>query len=65
MTFRKAAPRWCWLAAQILAWRPNEFWSATPAELACALRDPAAPDAGLAPTRELMEKLMERDAHGR
>ncbi|MEO0588987.1 MAG: phage tail assembly chaperone [Pseudomonadota bacterium] len=65
MTFRKAAPRWCWLAAQTLAWRPDEFWRATPSELLCSLRDPAGPDGQLAPARELIEKLMERDAHGR
>ena len=65
MTFCEAAPRWCWLAAQTLAWRPDEFWRSTPSELACALRDPAAPDGRLAPKREEIEKLMERDADGR
>lgn len=27
------------LAARLLGWRPDEFWMATPAELAAALRD--------------------------
>ena len=27
------------LAAQVLGWRPDEFWAATPAELAWAMRD--------------------------
>ena len=26
------------LAARLLGWRPNEFWAATPAELASAFR---------------------------
>ena len=27
------------LAAQVLGWRPDEFWAATPAELVRAMRD--------------------------
>ncbi|WP_374410769.1 phage tail assembly chaperone [Novosphingobium colocasiae] len=27
----------CGLAARVLLWRPDEFWNATPAELAAAL----------------------------
>ena len=35
--FGEAAARLCGPAAMLLGWRPNEFWEATPAELAIAL----------------------------
>jgi hypothetical protein len=48
------------LAARTLGWRPGEFWSATPAELAGALAPPGeAPGAPLARTD--LEKMMERE----
>jgi uncharacterized phage protein (TIGR02216 family) len=37
VTFAENARRLCGYAAMLLAWRPDEFWSATPAELACIL----------------------------
>ena len=43
--FGDSAVRCCSLAAQMLGWRPAEFWSATPAELATALR-PYLPSGG-------------------
>ena len=47
--FGEAAAGLCSAAAVLLGWRPNEFWDATPAELALALHapDPVAerPDA--------------------
>ena len=48
-TFAEAAARCGALAAQVLGWRPAEFWSATPAELAMA--------------RDMIAHMMERDAH--
>lgn len=47
------------LAARALGWRPDEFWRATPAELAAIL----APDTGeSAPlSRNDLTRLMERD----
>ena len=43
--FGEAAARLCNAASLLLGWRPDEFWSATPAELALALQPPsAAPD---------------------
>lgn len=37
MTFAQSSLH-CWqAAARLLGWRPAEFWSATPAELACSL----------------------------
>ena len=37
MTFGDAAERLAGAAALLLQWRPDEFWNATPAELATAL----------------------------
>jgi uncharacterized phage protein (TIGR02216 family) len=42
--FGDAAARLCAAASFLLGWRPDEFWSATPAELALALRPPAGSD---------------------
>jgi len=36
--FSDAAARLAGLAGATLGWRPEEFWRATPAELACVLR---------------------------
>ncbi|MFN7157395.1 MAG: phage tail assembly chaperone [Erythrobacter cryptus] len=64
-TFAAAAQR-CWaLAARWLGWRPDEFWSATPAELAMALTQPDDPGAPAPPSRETIARLLERDAHDR
>ncbi|MDB5689315.1 MAG: hypothetical protein JWL91_1191 [Sphingomonas bacterium] len=47
--FADAAERLAGLAAAIAGWRPDEFWRATPAELATILRalggDGGGPDA--------------------
>lgn len=40
MDFGSAAAQLAGAAAQLLGWRPDEFWSATPAELATALMPP-------------------------
>jgi uncharacterized phage protein (TIGR02216 family) len=40
--FGPIALRLAGLAARLLGWRPDEFWSATPAELAAALAPPGA-----------------------
>jgi hypothetical protein len=37
MTFTDSALKLCGQSAVLLGWRPAEFWSATPAELACIL----------------------------
>jgi hypothetical protein len=62
--FGDAAARCCSLAAQMLGWRPAEFWSATPAELAMALRVPQECAASHPPSRETIARMMERDSHG-
>lgn len=49
--FGDAAARLCSAASLILGWRPDEFWGATPAELALALQAPTysakGPDAAV------------------
>ena len=37
MTFGQRAAELAGLASSVLGWRPDDFWSATPAELATAL----------------------------
>ena len=61
-TFGNAAIRWCALSARLLGWRPAEFWGATPAELAMALAAPENADFPNPPDREMIARMMERDA---
>ncbi|MDT8280591.1 MAG: phage tail assembly chaperone [Erythrobacter sp.] len=63
--FSDAAVRWCNFSARLLGWRPDEFWNATPAELMMALADPADPACPSPPSREMIARMMERDAHER
>jgi len=62
-TFADAAARWCGLSARLLGWRPTEFWNVTPAELVMALAQPASPATPSPPSREMIARMMERDAH--
>lgn len=58
MTFGESAVR-CWsLAAQVLGWRPVEFWSSTPAEVAASLRSLETAIEPVAP--ELLTELLQR-----
>lgn len=62
-TFAEGARRLAGLVSRVLGWRPGEFWSATPAELAAILAP--TDDAGGEPlSRAEMTTLMERDRHG-
>ena len=45
------------VAAMLLGWRPDEFWNATPAELALALQTVAPVDV---PDRETFDALRRR-----
>ena len=56
--FGDAAARLCSAAAMLLGWRPDEFWNATPEELALALRAPEAPAEAL--DRETIDELRRR-----
>lgn len=55
--FGTSALRLSGLAARLLGWRPDEFWSATPAELAAVLApfDPEARSMGRADLSRMME----------
>lgn len=56
-----AALRLSGLAARLLGWKPDEFWAATPAELAAAL---APPEAEAPLGRAEFNRLMEKDDAG-
>ena len=56
--FGEAAVRLCGAAAQLLGWRPDEFWRATPADLANALGAFAVDAAAL--DRDEIEMLRKR-----
>lgn len=57
MNFGETALRLARLTARALGWRPGEFWSATPAELAAILG--AEPGEGLA--RGDLTRMMEQE----
>lgn len=63
MTFAASAARLAGLAARALGWRPQEFWAATPAELALSLGGEGRADAP--PTRAELFELIERDQNAR
>jgi uncharacterized phage protein (TIGR02216 family) len=57
--FGSGALRLSGVAARLLGWRPEDFWRATPAELAAAL---APFDSSPRPLgREDLNRMMERD----
>jgi hypothetical protein len=57
-SFGEAAARLSGAAAMLLGWRPAEFWEATPAELACVLRE-LSPEAD-APDTATLDELRRR-----
>lgn len=57
--FGPGALRLAGLAARALGWRPDEFWQATPAELAAILLPPTETCEPL--SRHDLNRLMERD----
>lgn len=57
--FAPGAVRLCGVAAQVLLWRPGEFWAATPAELVAALAPLVQPSSPLGRTD--LNRMMERD----
>ena len=62
MTFADSALRLSALAAHLLHWRPDDFWAATPAELAACIGQEAADAAP--PDRAEIAAMIERDRHG-
>jgi uncharacterized phage protein (TIGR02216 family) len=57
MIFADAALQLCGQCALLLGWRPDEFWDATPAELACVLNAVAA-QSDVPPDTDDLQKLM-------
>ena len=49
-------------SAQMLGWRPREFWQATPADLALAAASPV--DAMQSLNRNELNQMMERERNG-
>ena len=62
-SFVPVATRLAAIAAQVLGWRPGEFWAATPAELALSLGVPEAGDAP--PSRAELMIMIERERDDR
>jgi uncharacterized phage protein (TIGR02216 family) len=62
--FSEAAERLAGLAGALLGWRPDEFWSATPAELGAVIGAMLGPDSPPA-SRADLARLMERFPDGR
>ena len=60
MLFSAAVARLAGLAARVLGWRPQEFWAATPAELALSLGEPSPTD--VPPSRAELMTLIAKDA---
>ncbi|MBA2467630.1 MAG: phage tail assembly chaperone [Sphingomonas sp.] len=56
--FGVSAAELCGAATALLGWRPDDFWAATPAELALAL-EPLAGGAD-APDKDAIEELRKR-----
>jgi hypothetical protein len=62
-TFAAGALRLAGLIPRLLAWRPDDFWNATPAELA-AIFAAEEPPGGTPLTRGELTALLEQDRHG-
>lgn len=60
--FGPGAGRLAGMAGRWLGWRPDEFWRATPAELAAVLTPEADAAAPVPLSRDEFNRLMERDA---
>jgi uncharacterized phage protein (TIGR02216 family) len=58
MNFGESAARMWGAASMLLGWRPDEFWDATPAELAAALN--LTSEAGEPPDLATIEDLKRR-----
>lgn len=63
-SFADCAVRAAAVACGVLGWRPAEFWGATPAELATALRGVVGDAGGDALGRGELERLRERFPDG-
>ena len=64
MRFSESAGRLAGMAGALLGGRPDEFWTATPAELACVLRALAGDGEGEALSMADLERLKARFPDG-
>lgn len=55
--FGEAAARLCNAASLLLGWRPDDFWNATPGELALSLEAPCGAEC---PDRATIDALRQR-----
>ncbi len=62
--FTDQAARLAGVIPAMVGWRPDDFWSATPAEVAAILHPPESTGAGESLNRAELNRLMERDGHG-
>ncbi|AKM09283.1 phage tail assembly chaperone [Croceicoccus naphthovorans] len=62
-SFTTDAARLCGQCALIMGWRPDEFWAATPAEIASIFNAFQAPKQNASVSRADLDRLMEQD-HG-
>ena len=62
--FSEAAGRLAGMAGALLGWRPDEFWRATPAELAAVLSALAGGGSAAPVTRVELHRLKERFPDG-
>ncbi|WP_379548765.1 phage tail assembly chaperone [Qipengyuania sp. DSG2-2] len=60
-----SVPQLAALAAQALGWKPREFWSATPAELALSLAPPAGAASRDTISRDDIDRMTATDTHKR
>ena len=63
-TFSAAAQRLAGIIPRTLGWLPDNFWNATPAELAAIFAVTAEQSTGEALGRGELTALMERDRNG-
>ena len=63
-TFGAAAERLAGIVPRTLGWLPDDFWGATPAELAVIFAAGAEHPAGETLARSELIALMERDRNG-
>jgi uncharacterized phage protein (TIGR02216 family) len=62
--FGEAAARLCGVASLLVGWRPDEFWDATPAELALAMTAGTSADAPDSKTIEALRLRFPDEALG-
>lgn len=62
-SFASGASRLAGLSTRLFGWTPDQFWAATPAELATILT-PESPTGEEPLTRSELDRMMERERNG-